>query len=168
MRKKSPFAIELIVAAIVVFAVPSLCRAQCNGAMRGSAGMSPGMGGPGMGMGPGMGGSMAMGDGMTVAPGMGANAIMLQQQLQAMQKQMLQMQMVQQAMLQRMEEMSGRTLNVDGSARRSSVRTASHRKTSTTKHTIRRSKPKSTASSDESSTVVASERPAGSLRPASE
>ena len=107
-----------------------------------------------------MGGSMAMGDGMTLGPGMGTNAIMLQQQLQAMQKQMLQMQMVQQAMLERMEEMSGRTLNVNGSTRRSSFRTASHRKTSTTKHASRRTKPKSTPSSDESSTVAATERPA--------
>jgi hypothetical protein len=168
MRKKSPFAIGLIVAALVVFAFPSLSRAQCNRGMQGSAGMSSGMGGPGMGMGPGMRGSMAMSDGMTLGPGMGTNAVMLQQQLQAMQKQMLQMQMVQQAMLQRMEEMSGRTLNVNGSTRRSSVRTASHRKTSTTKHASRRSKPKSTPSSDESAAVAATERPARSLRPASE
>jgi hypothetical protein len=145
----------LIAAALVLFTVPSLAQAQCN---RGSSGMSSGMGGPGMG------GDMAMGTGTRMNP------MMMQQQLQAMQTQMMQMQLVQQAMLERMEQMSGQTLNVNGSKRRSSVRTtnSSHKKSSTSKRTHRSSEPKSTPPADDSPNLAANERPARSLRPASE
>jgi hypothetical protein len=145
----------LIAAALVLFAIPSLAQAQCN---RGSSGMSSGMGGPGMN------GDMAFGSGT------GMNPMMMQQQLQAMQTQMMQMQMVQQAMLERMEQMSGQTLSVNGSKRRSSVRTASssHKKSSTSKRTHRNTQPKSTPPADDSPNLAANERPARSLRPASE
>jgi hypothetical protein len=111
---------------------------------------------------------MGLGQNAAMGSGMGMNPMMMQQQLQAMQQQMMQMQMVQQALLDRFEQMGGEPVTVSRQTR-SSVRTAdsSHKKSST-KRTHRRSKPKSTPSSDDTSSLAANERPARSSRPASE
>lgn len=163
MRNTNLFASGLIAASLALCVLPSLANAQCNGGRRGSGGSLSGMGSPGMG-------SMGLGQnaGMGMGSGMGMNPMMMQQQLQAMQQQMMQMQMVQQALLDRLEQMGGEPVTVSRRTR-SSVRTAdsSHKKTGT-RRTHRRSKPKSTPGSDDTSSLAANERPARSARSASE
>jgi hypothetical protein len=158
MRNTNFFASGLIAASLALCVLPSLANAQCNGGRRGSGGSLSGMGSMGLGQNAGMG----------MGSGMGMNPMMMQQQLQAMQQQMMQMQMVQQALLDRLEQMGDEPVTVSRRTR-SSVRTAdsSHKKTGT-RRAHRRSKPKSTAGSDDTSSLAANERPARSARPASE
>ncbi len=106
---------------------------------------------------------------------MGASAMMMQQQLRAMQEQMQEMQLVQQALLERIEKLTGETVRVNGHTRRSStLRTADSapQKSSSAKRPHRNSRPKSAPapapSDSDTASVAATERPERPARPTDE